>query len=114
GDAARHARGDDGQTNSELSPRTRRDDTGRADATSSRQSSPTPGGSMRVLVAGASGVVGRQLVPMLKGHGHDVTGLARTAYPSSARVIEADAFDLGAVVGAVRETRPDVIVNMLT
>lgn len=69
---------------------------------------------MRVLVAGASGVVGRQLVPMLQREGHDVVGLARTAYPSSATVIEADALNLDAVVRAVRETRPDVIVNMLT
>src|SRR5690625_267867 len=69
---------------------------------------------MRVLVAGASGVVGRQLVPMLQTGGYDVVGLARTAYPSSAKIIEADALDRDAVVRAVRDTRPDVVVNMLT
>ncbi|MGC0273095.1 NAD-dependent epimerase/dehydratase family protein [Pseudactinotalea sp. Z1739] len=69
---------------------------------------------MRVLIAGASGVIGRQLTPMLQEEGHDVVGLARAAFPSSARVVQADALDLDAVVRVVSETRPDVIVNMLT
>ncbi|MGC0143519.1 NAD-dependent epimerase/dehydratase family protein [Pseudactinotalea sp. Z1732] len=69
---------------------------------------------MRVLIAGASGVIGSQLTPMLQEEGHDVVGLARAAFPSSARVVQADALDLDAVVGIVSETRPDVIVNMLT
>jgi len=32
---------------------------------------------MRVLVAGATGVIGRQLVPLLADAGHQVTGLSR-------------------------------------
>ena len=32
---------------------------------------------MKVLIAGATGVIGRQLVPMLVDAGHDVTVLAR-------------------------------------
>lgn len=69
---------------------------------------------MRVLVAGSSGVVGRQLVPMLQEDGHEVVGLARTAGSGAAKVITADALDRQAVLQAVRETRPDAIVNMLT
>jgi uncharacterized protein YbjT (DUF2867 family) len=33
---------------------------------------------MRVLVAGATGVIGSRLVPLLTAVGHDVVGLART------------------------------------
>ena len=33
---------------------------------------------MRVFVAGASGVIGRSLVPQLVARGHDVTGMTRT------------------------------------
>ena len=32
---------------------------------------------MRVFVAGATGVLGRQLLPLLASHGHDVIGMAR-------------------------------------
>jgi hypothetical protein len=33
---------------------------------------------MRILLAGATGVIGRQAVPVLAAAGHEVTGLART------------------------------------
>jgi len=69
---------------------------------------------MRVLVAGSSGVIGRQLVPVLEAGGHEVVGLVRAAYPSSAKIIKADALDRRAVLRAVRDARPDAIVNMLT
>lgn len=69
---------------------------------------------MRVLVAGSSGVIGRQLVPVLHEAGHEVVGLARTAHPSTAEIVKVDALDRQAVVRAVRNTRPDAIVNMLT
>ena len=36
---------------------------------------------MRVLLAGATGVIGRQAVPVLTAAGHQVTGLARTPIP---------------------------------
>lgn len=61
---------------------------------------------MRVLIAGASGVIGRQLIPMLLDEGHDVVGLARAAFASSARVVQADALDLDAVVRIVSEAGP--------
>jgi nucleoside-diphosphate-sugar epimerase len=69
---------------------------------------------MRVLVAGSSGVIGRQLVPMLQEDGHEVVGLTRTADSALVKVVTADALDRDAVLRAVRETRPDAIVNMLT
>jgi uncharacterized protein YbjT (DUF2867 family) len=34
---------------------------------------------MKVFVAGASGAIGKQLVPMLVAHGHEVTGTSSNA-----------------------------------
>jgi len=70
---------------------------------------------MKVLVAGASGVVGRQLVPALKTAGHDVIGLARTTRGKSGPItVAVDVFDRDAVIRAVGDSSPDAIVNMLT
>lgn len=70
---------------------------------------------MRVLVAGASGVVGRQLVPALETAGHDVIGLARTTRGKLGRgAVAVDVLDRDAVIRAVDDSAPDAIVNMLT
>jgi nucleoside-diphosphate-sugar epimerase len=70
---------------------------------------------MRILLAGATGVIGRQAVPVLAAAGHQVTGLARTpARLPDAEVVAADALDPAAVQRAVRAAAPDVIVHMLT
>ncbi|WP_431899785.1 NAD-dependent epimerase/dehydratase family protein [Nonomuraea sp. bgisy101] len=62
---------------------------------------------MRVLVAGASGVIGRQLVPLLTAVGHEVIALSRsTGGP--------DMLDRAATVQAVRQAAPDAVINMLT
>jgi hypothetical protein len=68
---------------------------------------------MRILLAGATGVIGRQTVPILTGAGHQVTGLARTPtrLPDT-EVVAADALDPAAVADAVRSAAPDVIVHM--
>ncbi len=75
---------------------------------------------MRVLVAGASGAMGRQLVPRLAGAGHEVFAMTRNE-SSTARLSElgavpivADALDRGQAEAAVREAKPDVIVHQLT
>jgi len=75
---------------------------------------------MKVLIAGASGALGRQLVPMLAARGDEVTGTTRT--PSKRAAIEnlgaaaivVDALDADAVREAVARARPDVIVHELT
>jgi nucleoside-diphosphate-sugar epimerase len=70
---------------------------------------------MRILLAGATGVIGRQTVPILAAAGHRVVGLARTRPASpNAEVVAADALDPAAVRRAVRAAAPDVIVHMLT
>jgi len=75
---------------------------------------------MRILVAGASGVVGLRLVRLLAAAGHVVTGTTRTTAKTAAiraagaapRVVDAfDARRLGEVVAAAR---PEVVVHQMT
>lgn len=75
---------------------------------------------MRVLVAGATGAVGRPLVPRLQAAGHDVAALVRdegrAAHVRGLGVepVVADVFDAAAVREAVVAARPDVVVGQLT
>jgi nucleoside-diphosphate-sugar epimerase len=66
---------------------------------------------MRVLVAGATGVIGRALVPLLTSVGHEVVALSRKPGADS---VSADALDRAALHKAVRDAAPDAVVNMLT
>jgi nucleoside-diphosphate-sugar epimerase len=75
---------------------------------------------MRVFVAGASGAIGRPLLPQLVGAGHEVTGTTRSEEraeairAAGARAVICDALDAEALRAAVREARPEVIVHELT
>jgi nucleoside-diphosphate-sugar epimerase len=75
---------------------------------------------MRVFVAGATGVIGRVLVPMLREAGHEVVGMTRSderAAELRGQGVEAavcDAFEADGVARAVAAARPDVVVNQLT
>jgi nucleoside-diphosphate-sugar epimerase len=75
---------------------------------------------MKVFVAGASGALGKQLVPMLVANGHEVVGMTRTdskrelLHRLGARPVVADALDEAAVKHAVADAAPDVIVHQLT
>jgi uncharacterized protein YbjT (DUF2867 family) len=61
---------------------------------------------MRVLIAGATGVIGRQLVPLLTAVSHEVIALARSrdraAHLRAAEILEVDLLNRSAVakVGA--------------
>jgi nucleoside-diphosphate-sugar epimerase len=73
---------------------------------------------MRVFVAGATGALGRRVVPMLVRQGHDVSAVGRTAEKRAAlaaegaRPIAVDLFDAEAVRRAVGDA--EVIVNLAT
>jgi 2-alkyl-3-oxoalkanoate reductase len=75
---------------------------------------------MKVFVAGATGVLGRQLVPLLVARGHEVVGMTRSASKQDllrrlgARPVVADALDPDAVAQAVASAEPEVIVHQLT
>jgi nucleoside-diphosphate-sugar epimerase len=75
---------------------------------------------MKVFVAGATGALGRALVPQLVARGHEVVGMTRSASKQDlvrslgARPVVADALDPDAVAQAVASTEPEVIVHELT
>ena len=75
---------------------------------------------MKVFVAGATGALGKQLLPMLAEAGHEVTGMSRSPAKRGeiealgARPAIADALDAEAVAAAVGEADPEVIVHELT
>jgi nucleoside-diphosphate-sugar epimerase len=75
---------------------------------------------MRILIAGASGAIGRPLVRHLRANQHEVFALTRS--PDSAPALKeigaepviADALDAAAVKAAVGRIRPDAVINELT
>jgi 2-alkyl-3-oxoalkanoate reductase len=75
---------------------------------------------MRIFIAGATGAIGRRLVPQLVSRGHSVTGTTRT--PGKAESLRAagatpvvlDALDREAVRAALTRARPEVVVHQLT
>jgi nucleoside-diphosphate-sugar epimerase len=75
---------------------------------------------MRVFVAGATGAIGKQLVPRLVAAGHEVHGMTRSEskqamlHELGAVPVVADALDPGEVAAAVGKARPEVIVHQLT
>jgi 2-alkyl-3-oxoalkanoate reductase len=75
---------------------------------------------MRVFLAGASGAIGRPLVPKLIAAGHEVTGMTRSeargeelrATGAGAAVV--DVFDADALEAAMAEAAPEVVIHQLT
>jgi 2-alkyl-3-oxoalkanoate reductase len=80
----------------------------------------TKGDSMKVFLAGATGALGKRLVPQLVGAGHEVVGMTRS--PDKADVLRAagaepvvaDGLDRDAVTAAVLRAEPEVVVHQLT
>lgn len=76
---------------------------------------------MSVFVAGGTGVVGKNLVPLLLKSAHEMIALART--PQKAKEVEslgakavvvADGLDRDALIGVIRRAQPEVIIHQLT
>ena len=75
---------------------------------------------MRIFLAGASGAIGRRLMPLLIAAGHDVTGMTRSAEvahdleASGVHAAVVDVFDAEALKRAVVAARPAVVMHQLT
>jgi nucleoside-diphosphate-sugar epimerase len=75
---------------------------------------------MKILLAGASGAIGRRLVPLLRAAGHDVVGTTRSADKTAAlRALGAepavvDVFDAAALTRIVQAALPQVVIHQLT
>jgi nucleoside-diphosphate-sugar epimerase len=74
----------------------------------------------RIFLAGASGAIGRRLVPLLHNAGHHVCGTTRSAEKADelrmlgAEPVVVDVFDAAALSRAVAAARPDVVIHQLT
>jgi nucleoside-diphosphate-sugar epimerase len=75
---------------------------------------------MKVFLAGASGALGKRLVPRLVERGHTVVGTTRSEAKAAAlwdlgaKPVVLDALDRDAVIAAVAAEKPDAIVHQLT
>ncbi len=71
---------------------------------------------MRIFVAGATGVIGRRLVPQLVAQGHEVTALTRRdhAVAEGVRTVVGDVYDAAGLREVVAAARPEVVFHQLT
>jgi nucleoside-diphosphate-sugar epimerase len=75
---------------------------------------------MRIFLAGATGVIGRQVLPLLLAEGHEVTATTRTPskveslHAAGAEPVLLDALDGAAVKAALDTARPETVIHLLT
>jgi 2-alkyl-3-oxoalkanoate reductase len=75
---------------------------------------------MKVFVTGATGAVGRRLVPLLVASGYETTAMARSQEKaaalaaSGATPVVADGLDRAAVIQAAMRAEPDVVIHHMT
>jgi nucleoside-diphosphate-sugar epimerase len=75
---------------------------------------------MKVFVAGATGAVGKRLVPLLVSQGHEVVGMTRSARKADsvrrmgAEPTVADGLDASAVRQAVERAEPEAVIHQMT
>jgi nucleoside-diphosphate-sugar epimerase len=76
--------------------------------------------SYRIFLAGASGVVGRRLAPLLRNAGHTVVGSTRSQSKAAElralhiEPVVVDVFDAQALMHAVISARPQIVIHQLT
>jgi hypothetical protein len=75
---------------------------------------------MRIFLAGASGVIGLRLIPMLIADGHDVAAMTRSPGKTQplaalgAQPIVCDVFDPSELTSAMRTFGPEMVMHQLT
>jgi nucleoside-diphosphate-sugar epimerase len=76
---------------------------------------------MKIFLAGATGVIGKRLVPLLIRHGHQVVAMTRSSEKAEGLraagaepVVVADALDRAAVMAAVQAARPEAVIHQMT
>ena len=75
---------------------------------------------MNIFLAGATGVIGRRLVPLLRDAGHAVTGTSRSEEKASAlevlgaKGVVVDVYDARALLKTMSAAHPDVVIHQLT
>jgi uncharacterized protein YbjT (DUF2867 family) len=76
--------------------------------------------AVRIFIAGATGVIGIRLVPLLVADGRVVAGMTRSAHKAEllrdlgAEPVVCNVFDVAALTDAVTAFNPDVVVHQLT
>lgn len=77
-------------------------------------------GRVRIYLAGATGVIGTRLLPLLIEAGHEVAGMTRSAAKADqvraagAEPVVCDVYDLDALIAAVVAFGPDLLMHQLT
>ena len=75
---------------------------------------------MRIFLAGATGLIGTKLLPLLLAEGHEVAGMTRTAAKlpalkaAGAEPVLCDVYDRAALTAAVTAFRPEAVMHQLT
>jgi nucleoside-diphosphate-sugar epimerase len=75
---------------------------------------------MKIFLAGATGVIGKRLVPRLVGGGHQVVATTRSREKAEglraagAEPVVLDALDREAVIAAVQAARPEAVIHQMT
>jgi nucleoside-diphosphate-sugar epimerase len=76
-------------------------------------------GKLKILLAGASGVVGRKLHPLLSGGGHEVVAITRRVIGNETlkpgfRWRSVDVYDRRRIDAVLAEENPDVVIHQMT
>ncbi|MCW8926351.1 MAG: NAD(P)-dependent oxidoreductase [Xanthomonadales bacterium] len=75
---------------------------------------------MKILVAGATGIIGRQLLPMIREHGFELVALGHSSEGQNWLVerqyayVDCDVFDPVSVKRVFEAVKPDAVINQLT
>jgi nucleoside-diphosphate-sugar epimerase len=75
---------------------------------------------MKILLAGATGAIGRRLIPLLVDAGYHVTGMTRSSSKVDAlraagvAPLVIDVYDLPALAKAIATVQPDIVMHQLT